>query len=652
MPFGAFLIKCSMREIGIDIETYSPVDLAKCGVYRYAEHPEFAVLLFSYCVDGGAVHCVDFARGEALPVDIQSALYSPAVIKTAYNATFERVCLSRWFHRAMDPAQWRCTMVRAARLGLPMGLAKCADVLGLEKGKMKEGAALIRKFSCAPRQMPDDDPEAWELFKRYNMRDVEVEQEILRKVRCIAVPEWEERLYAADQRINDRGVLVDGTLARNAVRICDAARAELTETMQRITRLDNPGSPVQLKEWLERRTGIKVESLAKKGGEIDAARFAAWPDVQRVLECRAGLAKTSCAKYGAMLQCMCGDGRVHGLLQFYGTRTGRWAGRLVQLQNLPQNHLDDIDTARQRARDCSPKEFAEIYPEVQQTLSELIRTAFIAPAGYALHVCDFSAIEARVIAWIAGEKWALEAFSAGRDIYCETASRMFGVPVEKHGQNAELRAKGKIAVLALGYGGGPNALEAIGGARMGLTYDEEHDIVQRWRVANGRIVKLWAIVEAAVSAAVRTGEAIEINRGIRIAYKYNMLVITLPSGRSLVYPRPTVDMEARGYASRWLITYEGMDQTTQKWGRIRTYGGKLVENIVQAVARDILGHVLLRAEAEGQRVVFHVHDEIIAEAPKGQPLERVERLFSEAPEWAKGLPLTGAGYATPYYLKD
>ncbi len=641
-----------MKEIGIDIETYSPVDLTKCGVYRYAEAPDFAVLLFSYSVDGGAVKCVDFARGEYLPADILQALWSPDVIKTAYNAAFERICLSRWYGRDMDPAQWRCTMVRAARLGLPLGLAKCAEVLQLAKGKMREGAALIRKFSVAPRRMPADDPEAWETFKRYNMRDVEVEQEILRKVRCLSVPEWEDRLYVADQHINDRGVAVDLELVRNAVRIIDNDRASLMAAMRSITGLDNPGSVVQLKGWIEQRTGIKLESLSKKGDELAPGRFTLWPDVQKVLQYRAELAKTSCAKYAAMLSCVCTDERVHGLLQYYGARTGRWAGRLVQLQNLPQNHLDNIDKVREDAAHCSPMEFATFYPDVQATLSQLIRTALVPRGGCTFHVCDFSAIEARVIAWIAGEKWVLEAFEAGRDIYCETASRMFGVPVEKHGQNAELRAKGKIAVLALGYGGGPNALEAMGGARMGLTVAEEMEIVRRWREANGRIVKLWAIVEAATAAAIRTGEAVQINRGLKIRCKYHMLIITLPSGRSIVYPRPEVDLQSAGHQSRWLITYEGVNQTTQKWERIRTYGGKLVENIVQAVARDILGHVLLRAEEEGLDVAFHVHDEIIVDAKPGQTLEQVEKLFKAPPQWATGLPLTGAGYTTPYYLKD
>nr|DAW43057.1 MAG TPA: DNA polymerase I [Caudoviricetes sp.] len=649
-----------MKELGIDIETYSSNDLTKCGVYKYVEAEDFAILLFGYCADGGEVRCVDLASGEALPDEILAALTDPAVIKTAYNAAFERICLGRWLgiDGRLDPAQWRCTMVRAARLGLPLSLAQCGEVLKLEDRKMTEGKALIRYFSVpnkGRRHMPQDAPEKWELFKKYNIRDVEVEQAILAKVRRLEVPEWDDRLYIADQHINDRGVMVDAELVNNASRFDETYKAQLLKEAREITGMDNPNSPAQIKQYIASVTGFKIDSLGKKNMDDYEVQFKYWKPVQRLLALRKELGKTSNKKYDAIKECVCKDGRVHGLLQFYGAaRTGRWSGRLVQLQNLPQNHLQSLDFARSLVKQGDLDEFEMNYANVTQVLSELIRTAFVAKSGCTFHVCDFSAIEARVIAWIAGEKWVLDAFRAGHDIYCETAGRMFGVPVEKHGVNGELRAKGKVAVLGLGYGGGVGALEAMGGGKMGLTEEEEREIVVKWRKSNKNIVRLWSTVENAAIASIKTGRSITINRGITVSYRWGMLLITLPSGRTICYPRAKVSTEygdgMRG--DHDIIEYEGMNQTTKKWEAIRTYGGKLTENIVQATARDILGAVMLRAEERGLNIVFHIHDEIIVEAKQGQTLQDVEELFGEPMSWCKDLPLKGAGYSTPYYLKD
>lgn len=648
-----------MFELGIDIETYSSYDLKSCGVYRYTEAPDFTILLFAYSVDGGPVTCCDFATGETLPAEVMDALRDPAVIKTAFNAAFERICISRYFNwQTLPPEQWRCTMVRAARMGLPLSLGQCGEVLRLEDGKMKEGAALIRYFSIpnrGKRHLPADAPERWEVFKKYNIRDVEVEQAILAKVRRLEAPEFDEKLYAIDQRINDRGVLLDRRLAENATRFDTEYKAQLLEEAKRLTGMENPNSPAQIKQYLREMCGVSVDSLNKKSLEDVEGLVDAYPKARRVLELRREMGKTSNSKYPAMLDCVCNDGRMHGLLQFYGAmRTGRWAGRLVQLQNLPQNHLPDLDYARQLVKAGDLDDFELNYTNPTYTLSELIRTALIAKPGCTFHVCDFSAIEARVIAWLAGENWVLDVFRSGGDVYCATAGQMFHCKVEKHGENAELRPKGKIAVLALGYGGGVNALENMGGSRMGLTEKEEKDIVLRWRDANPNIVRFWATVEAAAIRAIKTGESTTINRGIEVSYRWGMLLITLSSGRTICYPRASIGIE---HNDGWrgdheIIEYEGLNQLTKKWGKIRTYGGKLTENIVQATARDILGTVIIRAEENGLPIVFHVHDEIIVEASEGQSLSDVEALFSNPIDWCKDLPLYGAGYTTPYYLKD
>lgn len=648
-----------MREIGIDIETYSSNDLKSCGVYKYVEAPDFTILLFAYSVDSGPVTCCDFAQGETLPENVVEALRDPGVVKTAFNAAFERVCISHYFGwPLMDPAQWRCTMVRAARMGLPLSLGQCGEVLRLADGKMKEGAALIRYFSVpnrGKRHLPADAPNRWEVFKKYCIRDVEVEQAILAKVRRLEVPAFDEDLYTVDQRINDRGVMIDAQMVANAARFDDDYKAELLKEAQQISGMENPNSPAQIKQYIQRATGLPIQSLHKKDLDDIEKQLKYWPKPRRVLEIRREMGKTSNKKYPAMLQCVCQDGRIHGLLQFCGAaRTGRWAGRLVQVQNLPQNHLQDLDYARQLVKAGDLADFELNYSNPTQVLSELIRTAFIAKPGCTFHVCDFSAIEARVIAWIAGENWVLDVFRKGGDIYCATASQMFGVPVEKHGANAELRQKGKIAVLALGYGGGIGALENMGGSKMGLTEREEKEIIQKWRDANPRIVKFWATVEAAAMKALKTGESTTIHRGIEVAKRWGMLTITLPSGRIVCYPRARIGTE---YGDSWrgdheIIEYEGLNQTTKKWEAIRTYGGKLTENIVQSVARDILGIVILRAEAAGLKIVFHIHDEIVVEAEPGQTLEDVTAIFSQPIDWCKDLPLKGAGYTTPYYLKD
>ena len=650
-----------MRELGIDIETYSSNDLVNCGVYKYVEAPDFTILLFAYSVDGGPVVCVDFATGEKLPDDVFAALTDPDVIKTAFNAAFERICISVYFFggKLLDPKQWRCTMVLAARMGLPLSLGQCGEVLHLAEGKMTEGKALIRYFSVpgknGKRHLPSDAPDKWDTFKKYNIRDVEVEQAIKKKVQRLIPADFDEELYVADQEINDRGVKIDRTLVDAAARFDDEYKAQLLAEAQQLTGMENPNSPAQIKEYIKKTTGFTVETLNKGNLDTLDEKLIYWPKAQRVIAIRREMGKTSNKKYEAMQKCVCKDGRIHGLLQFCGAaRTGRWAGRLVQVQNLPQNHLASLDFARSLVRQGDLDEFEMNYANVTQVLSELIRTAFVAEPGKTFHVCDFSAIECRVIAWLASEDWVLDVFRTNGDIYCANASKMFKVPVEKHGQNAQLRQKGKIATLALGYGGGVSALEAMGGSKLGLTEDEEREIVKLWRDSNPRIVRMWAVIEKAAITAIKTGESVTVYRNIVIGKRWGMLTITLPSGRTICYPRAEVETE---YNDGWrgdhdIIEYEGLNQTTKKWGKVRTYGGKLTENIVQAVARDILGIVILRAKAEGLNIVFHIHDEIIVEATPDQTLADVEALFSKPIDWCRDLPLKGAGYTTPYYLKD
>lgn len=638
------------RTLYIDIETYSDEDLGSSGVYRYSASPEFRVLLIAWSLDGGPVECV--SPDEEDCTEIRALLTDPGVLKVAHNATFERVCLSRWLglDGFLDPAQWDCTMVAAARMGMPMQLGQCAKVLGIPEQKMTEGKALIRYFSVpgrdGRRHLPSDAPDKWATFREYCKQDVVTEMGVAAKVLRPVIAE-ERALWLTDQRINDRGVAVDMTLVRAASALDRQNKAGLAARAKALTGLDNPNSPAQIKQWISESTGgaVSPETLTKASLDDLGERLRAWPQCREMIAIRREMGKTSNKKYDAMLGCVCPDGRIHGLLQFYGAaRTGRWAGRLVQVQNLPQNHMADLDGARRlvKAGDLATLEMT--YDSPSNVLSELVRTAFVAPEGHELHVCDFSAIEARVIAWIAGEEWVLDVFRSGGDIYCATASQMFRCPVEKHGANAHLRARGKVAVLALGYGGGVAALDAMGAGRMGLDEDEQRRIVGLWREANPGITGLWRKVERAARRAVTAGMETDIGHGITYGLHRGALTVKLPSGRVLYYPRARVTGEG--------LEYEGINQTTKRWETRRTYGGMLVENLVQAVARDILGDVLLRAELKGIRTVFHVHDEIVAEAPQGTPLENLCSLFDNPPVWAQGLPLKGAGYVTPYYIKD
>lgn len=658
-----------MRTLHIDIETYSPEPIADAGLYRYSESPDFEILLVAYARDDEPVGVFDLASGDVPPEWFIGALTDPSVLKAAHNAAFERVCLTRYLRRLgrlgpeqwLDPGQWHCTMVQCSRCGLPLSLAQAGAALGLPEQKMTEGKALIRLF-CTPhetkttgglfggkataRVSPEAYPDKWETFKAYCLRDVEVEREIDKATQWYTVTPFERALYAIDQHINDRGVLVDLHLARNAVRLDAVHVARLTEEAMKLTGLPNPNSVAQLCGWLSERLGYAVESLPK----TDLPSLMASTDdpaVKRVLAIRQETGKTSNKKWQTMLDVACSDGRARGLTQFYGSRTGRWAGRLIQMQNLPQTHLSDLALAREDLAEGDADTLELCWGSLSDTLSQLIRTAFIAPEGKTLAVCDFSAIEARVLAWVAGEDWVLDVFRSGGDIYCATASQMFHVPVEKHGRNAELRQKGKIAVLALGYGGGVGALDAMGGQRLGMTSEEERETVTRWRKANPNIVSLWDEVESAATACATTGESRKV-ACLSFAMQGKTLTITLPSGRVLCYP----DMGAtvNRFGSRGL-KYHGLAQATNRWGWIETFGGKLVENIIQAIARDCLAVAMTRTEQAGIPVVFHVHDELICETTEDR-LADLEAIFATPVDWADGLPLKGAGFTSPFYMKD
>lgn len=654
-----------MRHIHIDIETYSSESIADCGLYRYADAPDFRILLIAYKADEEPTRILEVPDDQNLPEWLTATLLDPGVVKHAHNAAFERVCLSVILRRSgilpqgqwLDPAQWECSMVLCARAGLPLSLKEAGAELDLEDQKMKEGRDLIRLF-CAPhepqgglfarggRAEPSDFPEEWETFKAYCVRDVDVEAEICRRLEWVKVPPKERELYAEDQRINDRGVLVDMGLVRNAARADTLRKADLSAEAKALTELDNPNSVTQLREWLSARLGTPIARLDKKMIPTLMESAAKGSPERRALEIRMELGKTSNKKYETIERCVCADGRVHGLFQFHGSRTGRWAGRLVQMQNLPQNHIPDLDFARNALKEGDTDLLQLCYGNVPDTISQLIRTAFVAPEGKTFAVCDFSAIEARVTAWLAGEDWVLDVFRKGGDIYCATASQMFHVPVEKHGRNAGLRQKGKIAVLALGYGGGVAALEAMGGKRMGLTEDEEDEIVAHWRKANPNIVGLWRDLEAAVARCVTYG-TVERVRGLRVTRTRGDVVVALPSGRWLVYPK----MRLGSHQGRRRLIYRGTNQKTGRYGDVETYGGKLTENVVQAIARDCLGHVMLAVPG----IVAHVHDEIIVEVPEDtaeEKLKGIREAFADGPEWAPGLPLSGAGYITPYYKKD
>ncbi len=662
-----------MKNLEIDIETYSSASLQKCGVYKYAEAEDFEILLFGYSVDGGDVKVVDIACGEELPADILSALTDDAVTKWAFNAQFERVCLSRYLSdigvsldpfydahplsggcaRFLNPNQWKCSMVWSAYMGLPLSLEGVGAVLGLEKQKLSEGKDLIRYFSipCAPtksnrgrtRNLPKHDREKWERFKIYNARDVETEMQIQKKLSKFPVPEqvWEE--YVIDQQINDRGIRVDMPFVKEAIRIDGISKARLTASMQAITELENPNSVVQMKAWLL-DNGLETDTLGRK--KVAALIDETDGEVSEALKIRQQLAKSSVKKYQAMENAACGDNRLRGMFQFYGAnRTGRFAGRLVQLQNLPQNHMPDLAEARALVKAGDMEALSILYDDVPDTLSQLIRTAFIPAEGQQFYVADFSAIEARVIAWLAEESWRSKVFENGGDIYCASASQMFKVPVEKHGVNGHLRQKGKIAELALGYGGAAGALKAMGAIEMGLAEEELKPLVDAWRQSNPHIVRFWWDVDRAVKKAIKERKPQSVKE-IRFFYESGMLFITLPSGRNLVYVKPRIGENRFGGES---VTYEGVG-ATKKWERMESYGPKFVENIVQATSRDILMYAM--RTLRNCSIVAHVHDELIIEADPAMSLEALCEQMGRVPPWADGLLLRADGYVCEFYKKD
>ena len=654
-----------MKTLSLDLETYSGVDLGKSSVYRYAESPDFDVLLLGYSVDGGEARVIDLAQGERIPSDVIGALTDGRVRKWAFNAQFERVCLSRWLRRNgyplrnesystpgdtcmdyLNPEGWYCTMVWAGYLGLPLSLRDVGTVLGLDRQKLTEGKELIKYF-CVPgrdgtRCMPASAPKRWEDFKAYNLRDVQTETAVQARLQKYPVPEGVWSQYHLDQQINDWGIAVDRTLVRGAIGIDERSREELTARLQKLTMLDNPNSVQQMKDWLA-ANGLRTDTLGKK--QVTGLLRTAPEPLKSVLVLRQQLAKSSVKKYQAMENAVCADGRVRGCFQFYGARTGRWAGRNIQLQNLPQNKMPDLEQARALVRAGDYDSVRLLYDSTPDVLSQLIRTAFVPREGGTFFVADFSAIEARVIAWLAGEEWRQQVFAEGGDIYCASASQMFHVPVEKHGVNGHLRQKGKIAELALGYGGSVGALKAMGAIEMGLREEELRPLVDAWRTANPRIVRLWWEVDRAVTRAVSDRTATETH-GIRFTCQSGMLFIALPSGRQLAYVKPRVGENQFGGSA---ITYMGTNAAKQ-WARLESYGPKFVENIVQAISRDILCYAMqaLRDCA----IVAHVHDEVILEADPGMSLEAVCERMGRTPPWARGLVLRADGYAAPFYKKE
>lgn len=642
-----------MRTLSIDIETFSDVDLKKCGVYKYASSPAFEILLFGYAVDGGAVRVVDLACGEKIPDEVVAALSDASVTKWAFNAMFERVCLSNYLGEWLEPEGWHCTMVWSATLGLPLSLEGVGAALGLEKQKLTEGKDLIRYFCvpCKPtkanggrtRNLPEHDQEKWGRFKAYNLRDVEAEMQIQQKLSKFPVPEkvWEE--YCQDQEINDRGIGVDMELVRQAIAMDERSRGELAAAMQSLTGVENPNSVQQMKQWLAEH-GLETDTLGKKA-VAELLKTAPEP-LRTVLSLRQQLAKSSVKKYTAMENAVCADNRAHGMFAFYGAnRTGRYSGKIIQLQNLPQNHMADLAQARELVKTGNYEALSLLYEDIPDTLSQLIRTAFVPQEGRKLIVADFSAIEARVIAWFAGERWRLKVFEDGGDIYCASASQMFHVPVEKHGVNGHLRQKGKIAELALGYGGSVGALKSMGALEMGLEEEELQPLVTAWRDSNPMITQFWWAVDDAVKECIKMRLPTETH-GIRFDYQSAMLFITLPSGRRLAYVKPRIGENQFGGES---VTYMGIGGT-KKWERLESYGPKFVENIVQATARDILCHAM--QTLRNCAIVAHVHDEIIIEADRRMSLEAVCEQMGRTPPWAKGLKLRADGYECEFYQKD
>ena len=657
--------------MSLDLETKSSVDITKCGAYKYAESPDFEILLFGVSVNHGPIRVYDLACGDTVPEEIIAALSDDRVTKWAYNASFERVCLSVWLRRNypqyfctysiegdpvqnyLDPASWKCTLVWAAYNGLPLGLEKVGAVLGFEEQKLKEGKDLIRYFCtpCKPTKsnggrtwnLPEHAPDKWALFKKYNERDVQVEMQIQERLQNYPVPDavWDE--YHLDQEINDRGIMIDQQMVTQALVIDELSKADLTARMQKKTGLENPNSVVQMKDYLS-ENGMEVESLGKK--EVAAMIKTAPDDLAEVLALRLQLAKSSVRKYQAMQNAVCADGRCHGMFQFYGAnRSGRWAGRLIQLQNLPQNHMDDLEQARDLVKAGDYEMLDMLYDSVPGVLSELIRTAFIPRPDYKFIVSDFSAIEARVLSHLAGEKWRAEVFHKGRDIYCESASRMFGVPVEKHGQNSHLRQKGKIAELALGYGGSVGALKAMGALDMGLAEDELQPLVTMWRESNPNITAYWWAVDEAVKTAISMRIPQKVG-GVHFEVRNGMLFITLPSGRRLAYVKPRIGMNKFGGES---VTYMGID-AQKKWSRIESYGPKFVENIVQAVSRDILAYAM--RTLSHCFICGHIHDELIIECDPRVSLDAVCEQMGRTPPWLPGIELRADGYECGFYQKQ
>ena len=645
-----------MKKLSIDIETFSDIDLIKCGVYKYADSPAFEILLFAYSIDDGEIHIVDLVRGEELPDEITEAIKSDTVIKTAFNAQFERVCLSKHLGILLDPSSWYCTAVQAAELSLPSSLADVGAALGLERQKMTEGKELIKYFcvSCKPtksnggrtRNMPGDAPEKWALFKEYCKRDVDVERQIAEKLKKYPLSKSEHDLYVLDQNINDRGVLVDLELARQAVKLNSIQTAVATEQAYTLTGLENPNSVAQLKAWLT-ENGVEIDSLSKKA--VAALADETDGDIQEMLHLRLLMSKTSVKKYEAVMRSVCRDNRVRGMMRFCGaSRTGRWSGQILQVQNLPQNHLPDLTLARDIVKDGDFEMLDMTFGNVPNVLSELIRTVLIPKQNHRFIVADFSAIEARVLSWLAGEQWRLDTFRNGGDIYCASASQMFRVPVEKHGVNGHLRQKGKISELACGYGGSVGALKNMGAVEMGVPEDELQGLINDWRNANPHIVKLWTEVGNTAMKAIKEKTIVSLGKLV-FMYERGILFIRLPSGRRLSYIKPRIGTNRFGGDS---ITYMGVS-ASKKWERLETFGGKLVENIVQAIARDLLASAMMNVANAGYDIVFHVHDEIIAEVPDGQgSVDEMCMLMSINPDWADGIPLSADGYECEYYRKD
>ena len=650
----------TMKKLSCDIETFSDVDLIRCGVYKYADSPNFEMLLFAYAVDDGDVHIIDIAGGEELPEEIIQVIKSDTVVKTAYNAQFERVCLSRYLKlpegEYLNPQSWYCTAVQAAELALPLSLADVGSVLGLERQKMTEGKELIKYFCvpCKPtksngnctRNRPCHDINKWETFKKYCMRDVDVERQIADKLKMYPIRDEEHRLYVLDQIINDRGVLVDSELAEQAVKLNSIQTTVAVEQAYMITGLENPNSVTQLKQWLK-ENGVEIESLSKKA--VKSLADETDGDVSEMLKLRLLMAKTSVKKYEAVIRSVCSDNRVHGMMRFCGAnRTGRWSGNILQPQNLPQNHLPDLTLARDIVKDGDFEMLDMMFGNVPNVLSELIRTILIPKPNHRFIVADFSAIEARVLAWIAGEQWRIDTFKNGGDIYCASASKMFKVPVEKHGVNGELRQKGKISELACGYGGSVGALKNMGAVEMGVQENELQGLINDWRNANPHIVRFWYEVGNAAMKAIKEKTTVPLGKLV-FAYERGILFIRLPSGRRLSYIKPRIGTNRFGGDS---ITYMGIN-SAKKWDRLETFGGKLTENIVQGTARDLLANALINAANAGYDTVFHVHDEIICEVPNGYgSVDELCRLMCIKTDWADGLPLNADGFECEYYKKE